>query len=102
MYTRIGPSRTGDDDFVVEQLLDGLLQRSLDCGEIGLDLPTVKVCTVVGQRQLEVPHRIGYSIPVHAARAISATIITRNEEDRIAGAIKSLSCCDEVIVVDAE
>src|SRR5262245_49808336 len=33
---------------------------------------------------------------------ISATIITRNEEDRIAGAIKSLSCCDEVIVVDSE
>ena len=32
---------------------------------------------------------------------ISATIITQNEEDRIAAAIASLSCCDEVIVVDS-
>jgi glycosyltransferase involved in cell wall biosynthesis len=32
---------------------------------------------------------------------ITATIITRNEEDRIAGAISSLSCCDEVLVVDS-
>ncbi len=33
--------------------------------------------------------------------AITGTIITSNEEDRIAGAIASLSCCDEVIVVDS-
>ncbi|HYR44060.1 MAG TPA: glycosyltransferase family 2 protein [Terriglobia bacterium] len=33
--------------------------------------------------------------------AITATIITFNEEDRIAEAIASLPCCDEVIVVDA-
>jgi glycosyltransferase involved in cell wall biosynthesis len=32
---------------------------------------------------------------------ITATIITLNEEDRIAAAIASLSCCDEVIVVDS-
>ena len=32
---------------------------------------------------------------------ITATIITFNEEDRIAGAIASASCCDEVIVVDS-
>jgi glycosyltransferase involved in cell wall biosynthesis len=32
---------------------------------------------------------------------ITGTIITRNEEDRIAAAIASLSCCDEVIVVDS-
>src|SRR5262245_38703516 len=32
---------------------------------------------------------------------ISATIITHNEEDRIAGAVASLSCCDEVLVVDS-
>jgi glycosyltransferase involved in cell wall biosynthesis len=32
---------------------------------------------------------------------ISGTIITLNEEDRIAEAIASLACCDEVIVVDA-
>jgi glycosyltransferase involved in cell wall biosynthesis len=34
------------------------------------------------------------------ATAITGTIITLDEEDRIAGAISSLSCCDEVIVVD--
>jgi len=33
--------------------------------------------------------------------AISATIITFNEADRIAEAIGSLSCCDEIIVVDS-
>jgi glycosyltransferase involved in cell wall biosynthesis len=32
---------------------------------------------------------------------ITATIITFNEEDRIAEAIASLSCCDEVVVVDS-
>jgi glycosyltransferase involved in cell wall biosynthesis len=32
---------------------------------------------------------------------VSATIITLNEEGRIAEAIASLSCCDEVIVVDS-
>ena len=37
-----------------------------------------------------------------APRKISATIITHNEEDRIAGAIASLPCCDEVLVVDSE
>jgi glycosyltransferase involved in cell wall biosynthesis len=35
------------------------------------------------------------------ARLITATIITRNEERRIAEAISSLSCCDEVLVVDS-
>src|SRR5215510_4094507 len=34
-------------------------------------------------------------------RIISATIITLNESDRIAETIRSLSCCDEVIVVDS-
>jgi len=34
-------------------------------------------------------------------RQITATIITMNEESRIAEAIASLSCCDEVIVVDS-
>ncbi|MBI4474720.1 MAG: glycosyltransferase family 2 protein [Acidobacteria bacterium] len=32
---------------------------------------------------------------------ITATIITFNEQDRIAGAIRSLSCCDEIVVVDS-
>ena len=32
---------------------------------------------------------------------ITGTIITQNEESRIAAAIASLSCCDEVLVVDS-
>src|SRR5690348_11789243 len=31
---------------------------------------------------------------------VTATIITYNEEDRIVECLASLSCCDEVIVVD--
>lgn len=45
--------------------------------------------------------RFGYSIPVSSALLITATIITRDEEQRIAAAIASLSCCDEVLVVDS-
>ena len=33
---------------------------------------------------------------------ITAIIITRNEEHRIAEAIASLACCDEILVIDAE
>lgn len=38
---------------------------------------------------------------VRAMPGITATIITFNEEGRIAEAIASLSCCDEVVVVDS-
>jgi glycosyltransferase involved in cell wall biosynthesis len=43
----------------------------------------------------------GYSIPVGNAVSITGAIITHNEENRIAEAISSLSCCDEVLVVDS-
>src|SRR6187401_1996252 len=33
---------------------------------------------------------------------ITAIIITRNEEERIAETISSLSCCEEILVIDAE
>ena len=33
---------------------------------------------------------------------ITAIIISRNEEDRIAEAVSCLSCCEEVLVIDAE
>jgi len=33
---------------------------------------------------------------------ITAIIITHNEEERIAEAIASLSCCDEILVIDSE
>src|SRR5207237_5811998 len=36
-----------------------------------------------------------------AMTGITATIITFNEEARIAEAIASLSCCDEIVVVDS-
>ncbi len=36
-----------------------------------------------------------------AMPGITATIITFNEEDRIAEAIASLACCDEIVVVDS-
>ena len=46
---------------------------------------------------------MGYSMcsGLGAMPAISATIITFNEADRIAEAIASLSCCDEIVVVDS-
>src|ERR1044071_4625390 len=40
------------------------------------------------------------SARVSAMPPITATIITFNEEDRIVECLASLSCCDEVIVVD--
>jgi len=36
-----------------------------------------------------------------STQPITATIITHNEEEHIAGAIASLSCCSEIIVVDS-
>jgi glycosyltransferase involved in cell wall biosynthesis len=41
------------------------------------------------------------STGVTAMPAITATIITLNEEDRIVECLAGLSCCDEVIVVDS-
>jgi glycosyltransferase involved in cell wall biosynthesis len=38
---------------------------------------------------------------VRAMPGITATIITLNEEDRIAEALASLACCDEIVVVDS-
>jgi len=43
--------------------------------------------------------RFGYSIA--AMPRITATIITLNEERRLAAALASLSCCDEILVVDS-
>jgi hypothetical protein len=46
--------------------------------------------------------RFGYSISVRGPIQLTGVIITHNEEERIAGAILSLSCCDEVVVVDSK
>src|SRR5712691_10671609 len=67
-----------------------------------LNLPAMEVRAVIGKSQLEVPHSIGYSmcLRISTMPAITATIIAFNEEDRVGEGISSLSCCDEVIVVD--
>src|SRR5688500_12033785 len=45
--------------------------------------------------------RFGYSISVTSPIKLTGIIITHNEENRIAGAVLSLCCCDEVLVVDS-
>ncbi len=99
----VGSAGTRHADVMIEKLPKGLLELTLNRAPLRLNLPTVEVCSVVGKRQLEVPHSIGYSmcLGLGAMPAISATIITFNEADRIAEAIGSLSCCDEVVVVDS-
>jgi glycosyltransferase involved in cell wall biosynthesis len=89
---------------MVEEFLESLLQFTLNRSHLRLNLPSVKFGTIVSECELEVPHPIGYSIAgrVRAGlRKITATIITFNEEARIGEAVASLSCCDEVIVVDS-
>src|SRR5689334_20641982 len=99
VHTRIGAAGSGDVYCMIEQPGERPFQFALNRRHLGLNLPAVKLRPVISQRQLEVPHRFGYSIELMIR--ISATIITFNEEDRIAEAIASLACCDEVIVVDS-
>ena len=101
--TGIRPSGTGHCNLVVEELLKGVLQLALDGSQLRLDLPAMEAGTVICKCQLEVPHSIGYSmcLGVRAMPRITATVITFNEEDRIAEALASLSCCDEILVVDS-
>jgi hypothetical protein len=103
MNTRVGPAGTSHIHIVVEKSLKGLLELPLNRAQMRLNLPAVEVGPVIGKSQLEVPHLIGYSmcLGIWAMPAITATIITFNEQDRIAEAIRSLSCCDEIIVVDS-
>ena len=88
---------------MIEEFLKGLLELALNRAQLRLNLPPVELRAVVGKSQLEVPHSIGYSmgLGISAMPAVTATIITLNEEDRIAETIGSLSCCDEVLVVDS-
>ena len=88
---------------MVEELRERLPKLSLDGSPLRLNLPPVKLCAVICESQLEVAHPIGYSmwLGVRAMPGITGTIITFNEEARVAEAIASLSCCDEVIVVDS-
>src|SRR6185436_17521616 len=103
MHPGIRSSGPRDFHFVIEEPAQRQLKVTLNGTKVRLDLPVVEVCTVVCESQLEVPHSIGYSmcLGVRAMPGVTATIITFNEEARLAEAIASLSCCDEVIVVDA-
>jgi hypothetical protein len=103
VYARVGPSRTFDLHLMIQELLKSLSQLALNGTQFRLVLPAVELRTVVGESQLEVPHSIGYSmcLGVRAMPGITGTIITFNEEPRIAEAVASLACCDEVIVVDS-
>src|ERR1051326_4578001 len=62
MNTRVGPARTIDVHFMIEQLLKNFLEFALNGSDIRLNLPSVKVGTIIGESQLEVPHPIGYSM----------------------------------------
>jgi glycosyltransferase involved in cell wall biosynthesis len=101
--TGVCAAGTEDVHFMIEELLKSFLKLALNGTKIRLDLPSMEIRAVIGKSQLEVPHSIGYSmwIGVSAMPPITATIITFNEEDRIVECLASLSCCDEVIVVDS-
>ncbi len=103
MNTGIGAARSRHFDFMIEQLLQRALKFTLHGAVFRLNLPAVKLGAVVGKCELEVPHPIGYSmwLGVRAMPRVTGTIITFNEEHRIAEAIATLACCEEVIVVDS-
>src|SRR5262245_9803735 len=103
MDASVRPAGSSDIHVMIEQLLECRLKLALNCSKLRLHLPSVKVSTVVGDGQLEVPHPMRYSMCLgeEAMPGITGTIITLNEEARIAESIASLSCCDEVLVVDS-
>src|SRR5262245_10522475 len=104
MNTCVRPTRTGDIDVMIEELAECQLKLALNRSKLGLNLPPVKVRAVVRDSQLEVSHMMAYSMGLggRAMPGITGIVITFNEEERIAEAIASLSCCDEVLVVDSE
>src|SRR5262245_56797569 len=103
MNTCVCSTRTSDIDFMIEELAKCRLKLALNRSKLRLNLPPVEVRAVVCDGQLEVPHMMAYSMGLGgpAMPGITGTIITLNEERRIAEAITSLSCCDEVLVVDS-
>src|SRR5262245_42891708 len=104
MNTCVRSTRTSDIDVMIEELAECHLKLALNRSKLGLNLPPVKVCAVVRDSQLEVSHMMAYSMGLGgpAMPGITGIVITFNEEERIAEAISSLSCCDEVLVVDSE
>lgn len=102
MHSPIGSPRTMDVDGMVQNPSHRLLQLALDGRNARLALPTVVACTVIGDPELVVVHRTGGDRALATRMTpISATIITLNEEDRIADTVRALDFCDEVLVVDS-
>jgi len=62
MNASVRPSRSRNFHFVIEQLFQRPLQLTLNRSELRLNLPAVKLRTVISKCQLEVPHPIGYSM----------------------------------------
>ena len=62
MNTCICTPGTRHADLMIEKLPKSLLDLTLNRTKLRLNLPTVEVRPVIGKRQLEVPHSIGYSM----------------------------------------
>ena len=60
--TGVRAAGTKDVYIVIEELAKRRLQLALNGPKIRLNLPSVKICTVIGNSQLEVAHPIGYSM----------------------------------------
>ena len=55
---RVGSSRTGDPDIVIEEFSECLLKLALNGWKLRLDLPSMEFSAVVGKCELEVLHSI--------------------------------------------
>jgi hypothetical protein len=56
MHAGIGAAGALGKDALAHGAMDGIDQQTLDGGEAGLDLPAVKRCAVVRERELPVSH----------------------------------------------
>jgi hypothetical protein len=57
VHASIRASRTRDRDYMIEEFAKRSFKLALNRGQLGLDLPSVKFRTVVGECELEIPHR---------------------------------------------
>lgn len=57
--TRVGPAGAGDENQAPFDFRQNVLKYPLDGGETGLDLPTVKVRSIVGDRDTDAAHAGG-------------------------------------------
>ena len=62
MYAGVRSTGTSDIDFMIEELAECRVKLALNGSKFRLNLPSVEVGAVVRDRQLEVPHLMGYSM----------------------------------------